>query len=782
MDDISTATTTDPLLDDLTDAQRQAVVHVDGPLLVLAGAGSGKTRVITRRVAYLIHRMGVAPWNILAITFTNKAAAEMRGRLGQLASERQANAVTATTFHSFCARLIRQYADRLGLEPGYSIYDASDQKRAMVSALKTLLISKENFPPQKVLGTISKAKNNLVGPQEYAATASEFYTQTVARIYTAYQQVLTKNNALDFDDLLLQAVRLFKGYDEVLEELRERYRYLLIDEYQDTNHAQFVLANALAGGHQNICATGDPDQAIYGWRGANLSNILEFESHYPDATVVRLEQNYRSTQSILAVADGLIQQNTRRKAKALWTENDAGQPVQVVTCLDEHHEADWVVRWFISLHEEEKAPWGQMAVLYRVNSLSRVLEDALRGANIPYQIARGTAFYDRAEIKQALAYLQAIVNSTDEQNLLRMINMPARGISTKTVGAMQEHAVARGLSLGAVISSPEHVAGLNPRAVGAMERFGKMMNAWRAQVGLGGETLAAAKPVGDEGAKGSDGSLRGFVAQVLRESGLEAHYRDDKSDPDQERLMNLGELVNSAQQFEDTVETEGDGSDQAGVGEQGVSLGKTLMAYLEQISLVSDVDAVDSDQGTVTLMTLHAAKGLEFPVIAMVGLEDGLLPHGRAGEHVGQIEEERRLCFVGITRTQERLALTHACSRSVFGKTMPTIPSRFLNELPEEHIKTTDLSGYRAGLMGQTGTHRTKQLGQVGGGQQAEDLAVSDELGGLGCGVLVRHRKFGLGRVEQVMGRGSRAKVVVGFNTVGVKTLVVEYAGLEIES
>ncbi|MGB0768824.1 MAG: ATP-dependent helicase, partial [Phycisphaeraceae bacterium] len=375
----------DPLLAGLTPPQQEAVVHLDGPLLVLAGPGSGKTRVITRRVAHLIQRCGVAPWNVLAITFTNKAAAEMRERVGALLTERQSKAVTICTFHSLCARLLRQYADRLGLPPGYSIYDTSDQKRAMKQTLDDLEISTKNFPPATMLAAISNAKNELIGPKQFANNADNFYDRTVAKVYTRYADILTKNHALDFDDLLLKTVELMRKDSDALDELRNRFQYVLIDEYQDTNHAQFMIANTLAAGHKNIMATGDPDQSIYGWRGANIQNILEFEDHYPDPAVVRLEQNYRSTKQILNTADALIRHNRGRKHKALWTDNPDGDPVQIVTQYDERGEARWVVDRFRALHDEQGIPWGHMAVFYRVNTLSRVMEEALRDGGVPYQ-------------------------------------------------------------------------------------------------------------------------------------------------------------------------------------------------------------------------------------------------------------------------------------------------------------------------------------------------------------------------------------------------------------
>ena len=755
----------DPLLSDLTEPQIEAVTHVDGPLLVLAGPGSGKTRVITRRIAHLVLRVGIAPWNVLAITFTNKAAGEMRDRVAELVSARQARAITIATFHSLCARLLREYAERLGLPPGYSIYDTADQKRAMKQVLNDLEINSKNFPPATMLATISNAKNELLNATAYEAQAKDFYTRTVAKVYKKYEQTLERNQALDFDDLLLKTVELLKKHPDVLAELRARYQYVLIDEYQDTNHAQFMIANALASGHQNLCATGDPDQSIYGWRGANIRNILDFESQYSEAKVVRLEQNYRSTRQILAAADALIQHNSARKHKTLWTENDHGEPVTVMRCRDERHEAARLVRAFEQMHDQEQVGWGQMAVFYRINSLSRVIEDAFRDAGIPYQIARGTAFYDRKEIKDAVAYLRVVANPADEVNLLRVINNPTRGISDKTIKAMQAYALANVLPMDSVIGQPQKLTAITSRAQNAVGKFGSMVDAWRKLAGIEAEG-AAIEQAADAKAQLS---LRGFVERVLRDSGLEAFYRNDKSDPDQERLANLGELVTSAQQFEESyaleIELDGDG--------HTPDLAEKLLAFLERISLVADVDSVDPDQGAVTLMTLHAAKGLEFPVVAMVGVEDGMLPHERAQREDDGVEEERRLCFVGMTRAMRRLVLSYAKYRTVFGQTAPTIPSRFLQEIPEDVVEAVDAAeedGDDGGDFGRT----------VGGGVgEGQRRVATKEALRFPVGSLVRHPQFGLGRVKEVTPMGAHTRAKVDFNTAGRKTLILQYARLE---
>ncbi len=745
--------TEDELLAGLTPPQQEAVVHIDGPLLVLAGPGSGKTRVITRRVAHLIQRCGIAPWNVLAITFTNKAAAEMRERIGHLLTERQAKAVTIATFHSLCARLLRQYADKLGLPPGYSIYDTADQKRAMKQALEDLEISAKNFPPATMLASISNAKNDLIGPEQFAHNAANFYDRTVAKVYTRYAEILEKCHALDFDDLLLKTVELMRRHPDVLEQMRSRYLYVLIDEYQDTNHAQFMIANALASEHKNIMATGDPDQSIYGWRGANIRNILEFEDHYPDPTIVRLEQNYRSTGMILQTADALIRHNRGRKHKELWTQNEPGEAVQVVTNFDERAEAKWVVNTFRDLHDKQGIPWGHMAVFYRMNSLSRVMEEALRDGGVPYQIARGTAFYDRKEIKDAVAYLRTIANPADEVNMLRIINTPARGISETTIKQMQAYTLAQNVAVDAVLANPLLLTHLNSRAQNALAKFDKMLQGWQKTVDREGQDT-----------DGERTSLRYFVERVLRESGLEDLYRNDKSDPDGDRMDNLGELVSAAQLFEQEliaeIQADSDGR------QIDAPLKDKLLAFLERIALIADIDGVNSDQGQVTLMTLHAAKGLEFPAVAIIGFEDGLLPHQRATNDDHEMEEERRLAFVGITRAMRHLYLTHARSRTIFGQTQGTTRSRFFSELPEHAVQFIEPEG--------DGPDRYDPFA----GRELRSVAAK-QASLFPAGTLVRHAQFGIGTVLDVSAMGSITRASIRFNTHGRKTLVLQYANLE---
>lgn len=761
----------DELLDDLTPPQREAVQHVDGPLLILAAAGSGKTRVITRRIAHLVKRVGIAPWNILALTFTNKAAGEMRERIARDLTAKQVRALTVCTFHALCARIIRQYADRVGLPPGFSIYDSADQQRACKTAVEALDMKSENFPPAKVMGTISNAKNDLIDADTFAKNAYDFYKKNVARIYTKYQEILLANHAVDFDDLMLYTIRLMREHPDVLNQLRAKYQYIQIDEYQDTNYAQFIIASTLAPSlaakeaaaknlaidptlmHQNICATGDPDQSIYGWRGADIKNILNFETQYPNAKTVRLEQNYRSTKRILAVADALIKNNKARKHKALWTENQEGEPITVITCADEKQEAQFVVDEFKRLNAEQNIPFSRMAVFYRINSLSRVPEESFRVAGVPYQIARGTAFYDRKEIKDAVSYLRSVANPADEVNLTRIINFPTRGISETTVQSLQAAAVAANITLHDTITNPRMLTALPSRAATSVQKFAAMLDQWRAASGLG-PAVAGTEPAP---------SLRFLVEEILRASGLEEHYKNDKTDPDQERLANLSELVNSAQQFEDDFDAENDG--------RQIPAGEKLILYLERISLVSDSDAVEAGAGAVTLMTLHAAKGLEFPVVAMLGMEDGLLPHKRATDSgkSEDIEEERRLAFVGITRAQERLYLSFAKYRQVFGQTTPTIPSRFLRELPAEHLNPVNQANPQTWLAGED---------RFSGISSARESA-RESMGEFPPGTWVKHPTFGLGRVMSITTAGAQTRAQVSFQMHGVRTLILQYARLE---
>ncbi|HYF15483.1 MAG TPA: UvrD-helicase domain-containing protein [Phycisphaerales bacterium] len=768
------------LLEDLTEPQRRAVLHTEGPLLVLAAAGSGKTRVITRRIAYLVG-CGVPAWSILAVTFTNKAAGEMRERVERLlggAGSRSGRGLTVTTFHSLCARLLRRYAEQAGLRPDFSIYDSGDQSALVKKVIESLQLSTANFPARSVLSAISAAKNDLLDAKGYAARAIDFSGRTIAKIYAGYERALRGANAADFDDLLLLTARMLRENEAVAGELRQRWQYLLIDEYQDTNKAQFVIASGLAGKGRpdtrgpNICVVGDPDQAIYGWRGADITNILEFEQAYPGCEVITLGENFRSTAPILAVADKLIRHNARRKHKDLFTKRSGGQPVEAVLCRDERHEAKLVVDWLRSLRDASGTgdgvraghAWKDMAVFYRTNALSRVMEEAFREAGVPYTIARGTAFYEREEVKSATAYLRVIANQADDVSLGRIINTPARGISDATVARLESRAAETGVpmmsALRELADSPALAApmGLTPRAAASVQRFVGLMNSWTGAGSFMGEQIT--------------GSLADLVDRAIKESGLEDMYRkqarQSQSETDAERLDNLAELVSSARQFEMEYDPAADAA-LDGSADGTPPLLAMLRAYLESIALVSDADTIDPALGSVTLMTLHAAKGLEFAGVAIVGLEEGLLPHARAlsSGNPDDMEEERRLCFVGVTRAMRRLLLTSAKYRTIRGASERTTPSRFLAEMPQEHLAVRDLAGDDT---------------QWDPGPEFEpDVAVarkkSEVAGMFPPGCLVRHPQFGVGTVKSLTG-GAQARALIDFRDVGVKTLILEYARL----
>ena len=584
----------DQLLVDLTEPQKEAATHVDGPLLIIAGAGSGKTRVLTRRVAYLVS-LGIPASSILAITFTNKAAGEMKQRVSNVLDrpirdfgKLDQRWPTICTFHSLCLRILRHYATLIELPANFTIYDSADQTKVVKDALKQLDISSTNFSPSTVHSTISNAKNQLLSPTDFNRQAGDFYQRQVARIYTKYQEILTANNALDFDDLLLRTAQAFRAHPDMLKELQERFQYILIDEYQDTNHAQYVIAHALALRHRNICVVGDPDQSIYAWRGADIQNILDFEKDYPDAKVVKLEQNYRSTKTVLAIASKIIANNTQRKDKGLWTENEQGEKAKLFLCQDEHDEARVVMEELKRLSEEKQIPWSRMAIFYRMNALSRVMEDALRRANIPYQIARGVEFYNRKEIKDVLAYLRVVANPMDEVSLTRIVNVPPRGIGDTTVKQMQAYAVANGMTLWDAMERVGQITGLSSRAVNATKQFTEQVRQWRslAMGGYSDDLLAEQK-----------GVVQRVMEDVVRRSGLEALLRKDKEADElgEGPLANVNELISSAAEF-DKDNAEG-----------------SLDEYLANVSLVSDADHMKGAGGAVTLMTLHAAKGLSFP-------------------------------------------------------------------------------------------------------------------------------------------------------------------------
>lgn len=845
----------DELLRGLTPNQKAAALHVDGPLLVLAGPGSGKTRVITRRIAHLV-RTGVRPWRILALTFTNKAAGEMRHRVADLlggADSQAMRGLTVTTFHSLCVRLLRRYCELGGLaqqgllKPEFSIYDSDDQAKLIKRVISDLQLNTSNFPPRTVLSTISQAKNELIDAREYAQRAQDFYTRSVAKIYATYQAALRSASACDFDDLLLLTAQMLRQSEAVRTELNARYRYLLIDEYQDTNRAQFLIASLIAGSGvgpggvrqpQNICAVGDPDQSIYGWRGADISNILQFEQNFPNSKVIALGENFRSRAPILAVADRLIKRNLQRKNKPLVATRGDGEKIRMTLCRDEHHEARLVGDWIASLTEKGEngqkpaCEYKDFAIFYRTNALSRVIEDELRKRGMPYTIVRGTAFFDREEIRTALAYLRVIANPADDVSLERVVNTPARGIGDTTFEKYVQAAGERMQPVLQTLRDPNAVPGLAARATGAVARFVQLIDAW-----AGNSKPASDEFMGASVERGEVyGSLPDLVERVIRESGLENMYR---APGEEERLENLAELVSSAKDFEDTLIADADIDPETGearVDEHGraapekLSLMAKLQQYLTQVALVADVDGLDQSRGAVTLMTLHAAKGLEFPCVAMVGLEEGCLPHSRAQTSETELEEERRLCFVGATRAMERLHITSATFRTIRGLSERTIASRFLEELNGPEVLISDQSDpfashddgdcdqggfdddFGGGVSGGFGRSKAygrssggggfgggasragkssfasggaSRSGSAGGGSTSGASGSGGGAGGGGGGgggewakgVKVRHPQFGVGEIKAYI-PGATPRVTVEFKGVGVKTLVIEYARL----
>ena len=731
----------DELLEGLTDDQRAAVSHVDGPLLVIAGPGSGKTRVITRRVARLV-ALGIPAWQILALTFTNKAAGEMKKRVESMLPPDVPGrrGLVVSTFHAFCAMFLRRHAVECGVDPDFVIYDADDQRAAMKGALVEAGLDAKNFQPAAVHSKISNAKNQLVDAATFRDNAADFAARQVAKAYEAYEKILERNKALDFDDLLMRVALSLERNEELRRIASHRYRYVLIDEYQDTNRAQFAIARYIAGEHRNICVVGDPDQSIYRWRGADIRNILEFEESFEGAVTVALGENFRSTEHVVAAADALIRHNKRRKAKPLYTGLGQGERIRIVRASDEHAEADEVSKAIVSANAAG-LPWREIAVLYRMNSLSRVVEDALRRRQVPYRIVRGTAFYERKEVKDLMAYLRLTANVSDDVACARIVNVPARGIGDSSLARIERAAFERKVPLLAALRFARD-AGVADRTAKKMDEFAGMLARWRGLL----ET-------------GQPDALAAFVEMVLEESGLRDFADGTDGDDLDQRRANLDEVVNAAGDFELPDDPSG----------AAPTLLRALQGFLQSVALAADSDAYDSESGAVTLMTLHAAKGLEFEFVAMVGCEEGLLPHMRAREGDDDIEEERRLCFVGMTRAKRQLLMTHAARRTVRGMRMSAMESEFLREIPEANAERTDLAS----------------SWMDGGGGEGADEPWMDEFDaprGLGSqfpvGCLVKHPLFGLGTVQAILPRGSVTSARVSFRTVGVKTLVLEYAKL----
>ena len=721
------------LLTGLNKEQQQAVQHTEGPLLILAGAGSGKTKVLTVRIAHLLAQ-GVNPYEILAITFTNKAAKEMKSRVEGLVGD-VANRIWLSTFHSFCAKFLRFELDNfLGYNSNFTIYDTSDSQAVIKAALKALNLDDKYYPVGAMIGAISDAKNKLLFASDFRKQARDFYQQKVADVYEYYERELRKNNALDFDDLLLVAVKLLQSNEAVLDKYSKRFRYVMIDEYQDTNHAQYLLAKLLASHWKNIAVVGDADQSIYAWRGADIQNILDFEKDYPNCTSIKLEQNYRSTKIILDAANAVIENNEDRPKKNLWTDKTEGAKIQHFTAQSEHEEAAFIGDTIAKKHDIHGVPYGDMAILYRTNAQSRVLEEALIKRALPYTMVGGTKFYDRKEIKDVLAYLRVLYNPFDDLSLLRIINVPKRSIGATTVAKLQDYARANGTSLFMTLTQLHLVDTIKGKTKEKLEEFGILIF-----------TLVAEM---------EDKTVLDILESILDRTGYLAQLEESTDPQDQARAENIGELLSVAKDFQDTNPT------------------GTVEDFLEQVALVNDVDSFEQEESKVTLMTLHAAKGLEFPIVFLGGLEEGLFPHSRTLMNPEEIEEERRLAYVGITRAEKELYISNATTRTVFGRTSSYLPSRFIDEIPEELV-----DGLRAKRKVPDDIKRhVPQHMSVTSRPVTKPIVRNEVIADWKIGDTAIHSKWGNGKVINVAGEGAGMKLTIEFPTQGVRVVMAKFA------
>ena len=754
------------IYDTLNEPQREAVRHTDGPLLILAGAGSGKTRVLTHRIAYLIEELGVNPWNILAITFTNKAAGEMRQRVDNLVGF-GSESIWVSTFHSMCVRILRRFIDRLGYDSRFTIYDTDDQKTLMKAVCKKVDIDTKQFKERMLLSVISSAKNEMILPEEFELNAGGDFAQLkIAKVYREYEAQLKANNALDFDDLLVKTVQLLQTQPDVRENYQERFCYIMVDEYQDTNTVQFKLVSLLAGKYRNLCVVGDDDQSIYKFRGANIRNILDFEKEYPDAKVIKLEQNYRSTGNILNAANGVISNNKGRKDKTLWTANGEGEKISLRQFDTAYDEAEFIAE-DIKKEVRDGASYNDNAVLYRTNAQSRLLEEKFIAMNIPYKIVGGINFYARREIKDILAYLKTVDNGQDDLSVRRIINVPKRGIGLTTINRIQESADERGISFYEALLAPEMIPGAG-RSASKLDSFAALIEYFKGQA--------------------EKESLTDLLNEILDMTGYAQNLEADDEIDAESRLQNIEELLNKAAAYEEDCEDRGEKA--------------TLSGFLEEVALVADIDSLEEDQDYVVLMTLHSAKGLEFPHVYLAGMEDGLFPSYMTitGDDPEELEEERRLCYVGITRAEQQLTLTCARKRMVRGETQYNRISRFVSEIPPELLDTgsrkrtyfseddgtdgTTAAGnlFSGGKTASAGSSRSKAYaskkpytvltkGSQLRAQKSDSLAY-------GVGDRVRHVKFGEGTVLDIKEGGRDFEVTVEFDTAGVRKMFAMFAKL----
>jgi DNA helicase-2/ATP-dependent DNA helicase PcrA len=736
------------LLHNLNPPQKDAVLHGEGPLLILAGAGSGKTRVIVHRIAYLVRSRGVPPWQILAVTFTNKAAGEMRARVEKLLGGGELPLIS--TFHSACARILRREIQHLGYDSNFTIYDDKDAERLLKEIVAELGLDEKRYPAKSFAAAIDDCKNSGRRPEDLSS--DDFYQEKLARVYATYQDRLKKCNALDFGDLMMLTVRLFETEPAVLERYRERFRWIMVDEYQDTNPIQYRLVRLLAGERRNLCVVGDDDQSIYRWRGADIRNILDFEKDFPGVRVVKLEQNYRSTQTILTAAGAVVAKNRGRKGKTLWTDNPGGERIVYRNLMDERDEARFICRE-IERHLRAGGTLSDLAVFYRTNAQSRVVEDAMVAEGIPYHMVGGMRFYERLEIKDILAYLKVLDNPADEIALRRIVNTPPRGIGHATLDKIAELAARRDIPL---------IEALSEAAAGNLLASGP-----RAKIAGFVELLEGFRKLTDTV------SLAELAGRVIEATGYAARLTEERNDEAADRLANLQELLAALEEFE------------------RVSAEQSLSAFLEQVALISDLERGEAGQESATLMTLHSAKGLEFPMVFMIGMEERLFPHVRSLDDPPQMEEERRLCYVGMTRARERLFLTNARRRRIFGQDQFNSPSRFIADIPRELLDVEEefQSGFSFGTFRneEQGTGREEparhNLDAIFEMELAPDFneveVVPEESEGVAIGMRVRHGKFGVGTVRKIEGLGDGQKVIVWFSSVGPKKLLVRFAGLE---
>ncbi len=735
---------TDRLLNGMNPEQAEAVKATEGPLLIMAGAGSGKTRVLTHRIAYLMVEKGVNPYNILAITFTNKASREMRDRIENILGGASEN-IWISTFHSMCVRILRRDIDRIGMNRNFTILDSTDQQSVIKAILKAKNIDPKKFDPRSLLGSISSAKNELTTPEELSKQVGGYYDQVVSDVYTEYQKRLRKNQALDFDDLIMTTIQLFQRVPEVLEFYQRKFQYIHVDEYQDTNRAQYMLVKLLASRFQNLCVVGDSDQSIYRWRGADIANILSFEKDYPRATVIFLEQNYRSTKRILQAANEVIQKNSNRKPKNLWTENHDGEKISYFRADTEQTEAQFVTGKIKEMMESGKRKYSDFAILYRTNAQSRVMEEVLLKSNIEYSIVGGIKFYDRKEIKDILAYLRLISNPDDDISLQRVINVPKRGVGATSIDKIARYAGDHDISMFKALAEADFI-GLSPKITKAVIEFMEMVKGYTSMQ----EYL----------------SVTELVEEILEKSGYTDMLKAEKSIESQSRLENLDEFLSVTKSFEKSNDD------------------KSLVAFLTDLALVADIDKLDEDdqpKDSVILMTLHAAKGLEFPVVFLMGMEEGVFPHSRSLMEEDEMEEERRLAYVGITRAEEQLFMTNAQMRTLFGQTKMNPVSRFISEIPVDLLD--DVMAEKKSAFTPFGKSASKSNARPAP-RKPVSRPVQTTTGGESVawqvGDKAQHKKWGTGTVVSVKGSGDSVELDIAFpSPMGVKRLLAKFAPIE---